>query len=225
MNNVPEEDESEYEEERKSLVIESEEFNRCQTYVGFSFVCLQFISITWAANCMISTNSYKANDGDDGFFNIGIGLEGYDQTSYGLIMGPFTSIPTIILTFFSGYVVENFNRKKQLAVMCFLTGVLCFLNGIADHVQMLYITTMLSSGISAFQIIGSYSIAGDMFPERLTVRAFFILGIASSLSSSTTFINTSIIDSLGWRNTFKFVGVINMVVGVLCWFFVIEPKR
>jgi MFS family permease len=112
------------------------------------------------------------------------GLDGFDKDAYGLIGGALASVPIVLFSFFTGFVVDNSNRVKLLAFMTIVMGSCSFLSGLAGHVWVLYVTTFVGTSAFAFEAVTLYSIAKDMFPARLNVRAFFILGIVNGLSAS-----------------------------------------
>ena len=115
-------------------------------------------------NAFTSPNLTPENIGK---YKIENGLPGYDEKAFGLIAGALGNIPYIIFMIFSGYIVDNFNRKKILLITCLLGGILFLINGRAPHVNVLFFTRTITGAMDALALSSSYAIADDMFPKRL----------------------------------------------------------
>jgi MFS family permease len=112
-----------------------------------------------------------------------------------------------------------------MAFICFSWSLLTFINSFATHVALLMVTRVLIGALQAFGLPVSYSISNDLFPQRLRVRVFFLLSIVASLDQALPYATTPLISAFGWRGTFRFIGIYGMVVGVLAYFFVVDPPR
>jgi hypothetical protein len=65
-------------------------------------------------------NSYKATEKieHEQFYKVST-LDGYDQASFGLMVGALFYVPYVLFIIFSGFVTENYNRRNLIAFICF----------------------------------------------------------------------------------------------------------
>lgn len=100
-----------------------------------------------------------------------------------------------------------------------------FLTGFAETFWVVVVCRIMLGVFQAACNPAAYSIMADYFPpsHRGTANSVYSLGIylGGALSSLTGVIITG----TGWQWTYRIIGIIGLVAGVLGFIFVMEPKR
>ena len=129
------------------------------------------------------------------------------------------------LLLFVGHLSDTWNRKLMIGICCFLWGLISYANSYVYELYYLYTYRLLLGLVQAFTGPALYSIISDFFPPHLKVRAFFIYATLQQLGDTLTFFTINIISWIGWRTTYKVIGIYSAVFGVICLLFVKEPPR
>ena len=143
---------------------------------------------------------------------------------YGFLIGAysFTFAPLLL---FAGHFSDNYNRKVLIGVNCVGWGATAFVMSFANNNLYLLICRVFLGIFQAFTGPAMFSIISDFFPSELKVRAFFVYSTLQQLGDTVVFFTINIISLIGWRNSFRLIGLTGLVGGFACLLFVREPKR
>jgi len=141
------------------------------------------------------------------------------------LAGPAFGIAFATFGIYAGYLSDNYNRKKILVGASFIWSTCTFLSGTIESFPVLVVLRFfLAVFESAFGPL-AYSLIADLFhPNKRTLAAaIFNLGIyfGGALAS----LSTILVLQVGWKWTYKIVGLFGIAVSVLAQIVIKEPVR
>ena len=124
-----------------------------------------------------------------------------------------------------GYLYDRYARAKLLALASFIWGSTTWLNALAPTYRT-FLLTRASTGIDDSSYPGMYSLLADYFGPRMRGKVYGIIQFAQPIGFLLGIIlATMLAGTLGWRSVFYITGSLGIVVAVLIFFGVREPKR
>lgn len=154
----------------------------------------------------------------------GLGLD------YQILAGPsFIAVFTIV-GIVMGYLADKFNRVKMLAVCTVVFGVAIVLSGAVNEFwQLVLLRMVMAAGESGCNPLAT-GILSDIFPEdkRALVMSVFNWGIYGGYGIAFPvgrYIPPLNAWGLGWRITYYGAGIVALILAILVWFTLKEPKR
>lgn len=164
----------------------------------------------------------KANDP---YYSIKDAVLDWNPANYGLLAGPATSFLFAILLLFTGALTDKINRKCMILFAGLGWSTTTFLASYCDTFNQMLTLRVIQGGCYAFFGPAAYSLNGDFFPKEQRMTAFSLYAILTNLGDSISALTITIIDFIGWRNSYKLCGAFGYVACILWLFFVKEPKR
>ncbi len=124
-----------------------------------------------------------------------------------------------------GYLYDRYARAKLLALASFLWGATTWLNAIAPTYPA-FLVTRASTGIDDSSYPGIYSLISDYFGPRVRGRVIGLLQVAMPLGFlAGMLLALSLRNTIGWRAVFYITGTLGILLAVVIFFAVKEPKR
>jgi predicted MFS family arabinose efflux permease len=150
---------------------------------------------------------------------------GINDGDIGLIGGLFTIVGAVISLIW-GYLSDKGNRKMLFVYSVLIGQIPCLLTGFVTNYSQFFILRILTGiGVGA-SFPTTFSMIGDMYDEehRPTVVTWVTtaMGIGIILGAALSGYLGPI---YGWRFTFIVIAVVNLIVLLLFYFLVPEPKR
>ncbi|MDB5715647.1 MAG: transporter [Sphingomonadales bacterium] len=120
---------------------------------------------------------------------------------------------------------DRSNRRNIVVASLAIWSALTALSGVASNfTQLVLVRTGVGIG-EAGGTAPSHSMVADLFPARSRPRALAIYGIGVSLGVAMASFGGRLSESIGWRHVFFILGVPGILLAVLIWFTVPEPRR
>jgi MFS family permease len=124
-----------------------------------------------------------------------------------------------------GYLYDRYARSRLLALASLIWGSTTWLNALAPNYG-IFLMTRASTGIDDSSYPGLYSLLSDYFGPHIRGKVYGLLQLAQPLGFlGGTLLATMLGGTLGWRNVFFITGSMGIVVAVLIFVGVREPKR
>lgn len=129
----------------------------------------------------------------------------------------YALIGSVIGGFIFGWLADIFGRKRMLLLTILTFGVFTFLTGFATNIQQVYVLRFLAGlGIGGEWGIG-FSLLNEAWPVKTRGKAgsvlFSMYPYGLLLAALTAgFILSRFGDSLGWRYSFFFVGILSILL-------------
>jgi MFS family permease len=143
-------------------------------------------------------------------------------------MGAVTTGALIVAVVFYplwGYLYDRYARSKLLSLAAFIWGSTTWLNALAPTFP-LFIGTRATTGIDDSSYPGLYSLISDYFSPQTRGKVYGFLQLTQPLGYLTGMILAlTLRDVIGWRRIFFITGTLGIVVSVLIYFGIREPKR
>lgn len=144
---------------------------------------------------------------------------------YGLLSGMTQSLSFSISGIFAGMAIDKFNRVRILSLACIVwSGTSLVIGSVNSLVVLGLMRLLMGFSLSACEP-ASYSIVADYFPARFRSRANGLLTSGAYMGSAFSCLMVTIINMIGWRGSYKFMGSVGVAVGLLGLIFIKEPKR
>jgi MFS transporter, Spinster family, sphingosine-1-phosphate transporter len=163
---------------------------------------------------------YTLNFLDRGIINILAGPIkkdlGISDSALGLLMGIGFAFFYTILGLPIARLAERANRAKIISVSVIVWSVFTALSGVAQNYWQL---------LAARVGVGAHSLISDYVPaeKRASAIAFYSLGVPIG-SALGLIIGATIADAFGWRWAFAMVGVPGILIGLIAFFTLKEPR-
>ncbi|WP_310831643.1 MFS transporter [Paenibacillus pedocola] len=146
-----------------------------------------------------------------------------------------TSTGILLSSFFAGYAImqmpggwlaDKFGSRKVLILSVVLWSIFTAMTGAAWSLgSILIIRFLFGIGEGGFQPAASKLIAG-IFPQEKRARAMSILLTSGGLMAFITPIFSAyVLDSIGWRHMFMYIGIVGIIIAVLYWKFIYNPQQ
>ncbi|TKD53338.1 MFS transporter [Sphingomonas baiyangensis] len=148
------------------------------------------------------------------------------DTQLGLLSGLAFAIFYATLGIPVARLADRFNRKNIVAISLALWSMMTAAGGLAANFGQL-LAARIGVGIGeAGSSPPSHSIIADLYPpnERAGAMGIFSLGVVLGAALGTT-IGGLVASSYGWRNAMFVIGLPGVVLAVIVWLFVVEPRR
>lgn len=157
-----------------------------------------------------------------------IGTEfGLDKTQLGLLNSVFFLVYAIVQVP-SGMLGDRFGRLKFIVFGFLIFGLFTGLTGIAGTVGVLFLMRAVVGFGQGFYYGPQYSLSGEMIPAKNRTVGSAIINSGQAFGISIGLIASGYIAfdlGAGWRGPFYVFAIPTIVVGLLMWFFIREPKR
>ncbi|MBY0014482.1 MFS transporter [Paenibacillus typhae] len=146
-----------------------------------------------------------------------------------------TSTGIVLSSFFAGYAImqmpggwlaDRFGSRRILIISVVLWSIFTAMTGAAWSLgSILVIRFLFGIGEGGFQPAASKLIAG-VFPQEKRARAMSILLTSGGLMAFITPIFSAyVLDSIGWRHMFMYIGIAGILIAVLYWMFIHNPQQ
>lgn len=143
-------------------------------------------------------------------------------------MGAVSSLAVVVSALLFpvwGYLYDRYARARLLAVASFIWGATTWLSALAPTYGS-FLGTRASTGIDDASYPGMWSLLSDYFGPRMRGRIYGLLQVAQPFGFMLgTLLATFLRDGIGWRNVFAITGGAGIVVGLLVFLSVREPRR
>lgn len=124
-----------------------------------------------------------------------------------------------------GYLYDRYARAKLLALASFIWGATTWLNAIAPTYPT-FLITRASTGVDDSSYPGIYSLISDYFGPRMRGRVIGLLQVAMPLGFlAGMLLALGLRNTIGWRAVFYITGTLGVLLAVVIFFGVKEPKR
>jgi len=124
-----------------------------------------------------------------------------------------------------GYLYDRYARAKLLALASFIWGATTWLSALA-RTYPTFRMARATTGIDDSSYPGIFSLIADYFGPTLRGKIYGLLYLTQPLGFLVGMGLGLIVSGLmGWRNIFYLTGAMGIVIAVLIFFFVKEPKR
>lgn len=135
------------------------------------------------------------------------------------------SLSFSIAGIFAGMAIDKFNRVRILSIACITwSGTSLVIGSVNSLVVLGVMRLLMGVSLSACEP-ASYSIVSDYFPSKFRSRANGLITSGAYMGSAFSCLMVTIINMMGWRGAYKFMGSIGVAVGLLGLIFIREPKR
>jgi MFS family permease len=192
-----------------------------------SYISLAVLTLVYASNQWCRQALYYLCDFSvfaDPFKHINAAID-FTKDEYAFLSAViFTGIFTLF-SLIAGNISDNFNRRNIVALSCIVWSIATAMQYTATSYQDLAIDRLLVGASQAFFNPAAYTLISDLFPPQLvaTMNGIFSGGIfvGGALASLSIYLN----QMLGWRDTLGIIGVLGVVMGVVSWFGVVDPRE
>ena len=151
---------------------------------------------------------------------------GATDTQIGLLSGLAFGLLYAVLGVPVGKLADRYNRRAIVAVCCALWSLATMACGFAGHFWQLLLARMSVAVGEAGGMAPSISLVSDLYPPKrrsMMISLFMMgpnLGVLIGLA-----LGGWIAQHYGWRTTFIWFGAPGLVLAVLVWLLVPEPRR
>lgn len=132
----------------------------------------------------------------------------------------------IVMQIFAGILVDRFGAKKTLVAASLICALGSSLFTLANTVFLLYIGRIFMGAGAAFALIGTLTLASHWFDQK---RFIIINGLTSSLGLMGAILSEGPLAKLllhnSWRYAMAGASIIAIIISVLIFIFIKEPKK
>lgn len=151
---------------------------------------------------------------------------GLSDAQLGLFLGVAFGVSYGAAGLLVGPLVDRFNRKGLLAIILSIWSGMTALTGLANSYLWLLMTR---AGLGAAEAGGNpaaLSIIGDLFPaeKRSSAIGIYKIGVPAGIFLASVIVGLLATD-FGWRIVFFVAGIPGLIIAMLIWFGVKEPRR
>lgn len=144
---------------------------------------------------------------------------------YGLISSFLFSLSYSTLGVWAGILSGKMNRKVLLGIACMAWSATNFGAGAVNSFFFFCFMRFCLGGFESACNPASYSIIADYFPPKFRSTANAIETSGSYVGGGLASIGVILIKLYGWRNMYKIVGIVGVLMGVAVLAFIKEPGR
>ncbi len=124
-----------------------------------------------------------------------------------------------------GYLYDRYARAKLIALASFIWGATTWLNALAPNYTT-FLVTRSSTGIDDSSYPGIYSLLSDYFAPKIRGKVYGLIEMSMPLGYMLGLIlATALGGALGWRKVFFVTGSLGILLSVVIFFGLREPKR
>ena len=151
---------------------------------------------------------------------------GATDTQMGLLSGLAFGLLYAVLGVPVGKLADKYNRRNIVAVCCGLWSLATLACGMAAQFWQLLLARMSVAVGEAGGMAPSISVVSDLYPKerRSLAISLFMMGPHFGVLIGLA-LGAWIAQHYGWRHTFAAFGIPGMVLALLVWWWVIEPRR
>ncbi|MFD1556480.1 MFS transporter [Paraburkholderia silviterrae] len=152
---------------------------------------------------------------------------GLDKAGLGLLSSVFF-LTYAIVQIPSGMLGDRFGRLKFIILGFVIFGTFTGLTGVMGGVGFLFIMRAMVGFGQGFYYGPQYSLSGEMLPEKYRTLGSAIINSGQAFGISLGMIGSSFIAfdmGLGWQGPFWFFAIPTVIVGVLMFLLIREPKK
>lgn len=147
-----------------------------------------------------------------------------DEAQMGMVFSGAIIVGAICFPLW-GILFDLFKRTRLLALASFLWGATTWLSAIARTFP-LFLASRASTGIDDSCYPGLYNTVADYFEPRQRGKINGLLGLGQPMGYLLGMaLGIFLAASLGWRNVFFITGALGVLLALLIFFFVKEPRR
>ena len=114
---------------------------------------------------------------EDPYYVIKLGVAGFNDETYGQLVGFWYSILFCPSLLFVSPITENWNRKMLIGMTCTSWGLLSYMNSYAYDMPTMYVLRLFIGLAQSMSGPPTYSLITDFFPPKYRVKAFFAFSI------------------------------------------------
>ena len=144
---------------------------------------------------------------------------------YGLIASFVFSASYSTLGVWAGILSGKMNRKVLLGLSCILWSATTFGGGAVNSFAFFCFMRFLLGGFSSACNPASYALIADYFSPKYRSTANAIETSGSYVGGGLASIGVILIKKFGWRNMYKIMGTIGMLMGAFVIAYIKEPGR
>ena len=145
--------------------------------------------------------------------------------NYAMVAGPAFSIAYGCGGIFMGLLVDKIKRKYLLSLVCLLWSMTSLITGATNSFLVLVMMRFLLGLCIAGTEPSCYSMLGDYFPKKMRTTANSLFNTAQYIGGGLISLSVIIISNYGWRNCYKLVGGLGVLLSVATALFIREPER
>jgi MFS family permease len=151
---------------------------------------------------------------------------GFTNTQIGVLYGPAFSLIYAVCGIFMGWFADQFSRKRIILIGLLIWSLMTVASGFASSFVFL-VTARFFVGVSQSALSPAvYSLLADYFPpeKRARVFSFYASGIFVGVGLSFL-IGGSVAQAYDWREAMKVVGWPGVLLVIIGYLLIREPKR
>ena len=149
---------------------------------------------------------------------------GVTEKEFGFVLSGAVVVGAIFYPIW-GFLYDRYVRSKLLALASLIWGATTWLSSIVKTFGA-FIATRASTGIDDSSYPGLYSMTSDYFEPKIRGKINGLLQVAQPLGYLLGMVLGLVVAAkIGWRMVFYVTGSIGVVLSVIIFFFVKEPKR
>lgn len=151
---------------------------------------------------------------------------GLSNTQIGVLYGPAFSLIYAICGIFMGWFADQFSRKRIILIGLLIWSLMTVASGFASSFVFL-VTARFFVGVSQSALSPAvYSLLADYFPPEKRARVFSVYASGIFVGVGLSFlIGGSVAETYDWREAMKIVGWPGLVIAVIGFLLIREPKR
>ncbi|HET8864830.1 MAG TPA: MFS transporter [Gracilimonas sp.] len=151
---------------------------------------------------------------------------GFTNTQIGVLYGPAFSLIYAVCGIFMGWFADQFSRKRIILTGLVIWSLMTVASGFASSFVFL-VTARFFVGVSQSALSPAvYSLLADYFPPERRARVFSVYASGIFVGVGLSFlIGGSLAQAYDWRVAMKIVGWPGLVIAVIGFLLIREPKR
>lgn len=151
---------------------------------------------------------------------------GLSDTMVGLLTGPAFAIFYALVGIPLARIADSWNRRVLISACVSLWSLMTVLCGMAGNVVQLFLFRVGVGVGEAGATPPSHSLIADYYAPSERTGALSVFNLGPVIGSLVAGIGGSILVALiGWRETLIWMGLPGILIGVLAYFFLQEPRR
>ena len=149
---------------------------------------------------------------------------GIDEAQMGMVFSGAVIVGAICYPLW-GYLYDRFARARLLALAAFIWGATTWLSAIVRTFPA-FVVTRASTGIDDSSYPGLYNLIADYFEPKVRSRVNGLLQVAMPLGYLIGMVLAMVLGgAIGWRAVFYVTGSLGILLSIVIFFGVREPKR
>ena len=151
---------------------------------------------------------------------------GFTNTQIGVLYGPAFSLIYAVCGIFMGWFADQLSRKRIILIGLVIWSLMTVASGFASSFAFL-VTARIFVGISQSALSPAvYSLLADYFPPEKRARVFSVYASGIFVGVGLSFlIGGPVAEAYDWREAIKIVGWPGLILAVVGFLLIREPKR